>query len=35
MLGNGVYDRMVPNKLFDLCPDCMVELDKWMNKKGE
>ena len=33
-LENEIYDG-VPNKIFDLCPDCMVEFDKWINKKGE
>lgn len=33
-LENEIYDG-VPNKFFDLCPDCMVEFDKWINKKGD
>lgn len=28
---NSKYSKTVPDKFFDLCPDCMVEFDKWIN----
>lgn len=34
-LENEIYYDEVSNKFFDLCPDCMIEFDKWINKKGE
>lgn len=30
---NTTYN--VPDKYFDLCPDCMRGFDKWINMKGE
>ena len=32
---NSIYRNTVPDSCFDLCPDCMMEFDKWINKKGE
>ena len=35
---NNIHNKAVysiPDSRFDLCPDCMMELDKWINKKGE
>lgn len=34
LIGNGIYDKTIPNKIFELCPDCMMKFDKWMNKEG-
>lgn len=33
-ISNSIYNE-VPDIPFDLCPDCMMELNKWLNKKGE
>ena len=32
---NSIYSKTGPDSSFDLCPDCMMEFDKWINKKGE
>ena len=32
---NNAIHNTVSNKRFDLCPDCMMEFDKWINMKGE
>ena len=35
IINNYIYSETVPKNCFDLCPDCMIELDKWMTEKGD
>ena len=35
IINNHTYSKSVPKKCFDLCPDCMIELYKWLTKKGD
>lgn len=35
IINNYIYSGTVPKKCFYLCPDWMMELDKWITKKGD